>query len=164
MTLTLFNSSHSVQKRTCARQRGPRQSTTSETEMRRTTAFFTRKERQFMLGKTLGCVAVLLLSTSICFSDQTIFLDHASTVCTASGGITLKGTWFNTTGCRQATSYFVGTLGVCTSNETASGPVDCHFFFCCCYKTYTDKDSRTINDNCDLSTISTQVTITNVCD
>jgi hypothetical protein len=116
-----------------------------------------------MLRKILGCFALLLSLTSISFSDQTIFLDHSSSVCTTSGGITLKGTWFNTGGCQQKTSWSVSTLGCCLDNESAVGPVQCHFF-CCCWITYTDNDSRTINNSCDLSTISPQVTTKFVCD
>lgn len=116
------------------------------------------------LNKTLGCFAVLLLFTTVCFSEQTIYLNHSSSLCTTTGGVKLKGTWFNAADCTQTTTYLVGALGVCNGNESASGPVDCHFAFCCCYKEYTDKDARTINDNCDISTISAQVTIRNVCD
>ena len=120
-----------------------------------------------MLSKLMEFLLVLLFSSGRLFATQTIFLDHASPVCSTvlgGGGVALIGTWNNTNGCTQTTTHLVGTGSVCVDTTTADGPADCHFFFCCCFTQSVDKDSRTINDSCALSSISAQVTSRKICD
>jgi hypothetical protein len=111
-------------------------------------------------------VVVALLSGNVFAHTQTIFLNHSSALCTSAtgGGKKLIGTWFNAAGCQQTTSVQIIDGLVCTDNETVGGPQDCHFFFCCCYQQTKDNDSRTIDNNCSLGSISAQVTTRNVCD
>ena len=115
-------------------------------------------------GKLLFIVVLLLCGNL--FATQTIFLNHSSTLCTTGNGAGKKliGTWFNANGCQQTTSVQVIDAQVCLDNETASGQVDCHFFFCCCHTEWHDNDSRTIDDNCSQGSISAQVNAHHVCD
>ena len=116
------------------------------------------------LAKVIGfLVAVLSLSTSA-FATQTIFLDHSDSSCLNLSGALLTGTWFNANECVQNTAYGAPSDSYCVDNETAERFLRCISGTCCCFQDFIDNDSRTINNNCDLSSISAQTHLGGYCD
>lgn len=109
-------------------------------------------------------VAVLSLSTSV-FATQTIFLDHSDPLCiNGSPGAVMLGTWFNAAHCSRDTTFDAPSGSHCFDNETADRLLRCISGSCCCFQAYIDNDSRTIDDNCDLSSISAQTHLGGFCD
>lgn len=113
------------------------------------------------MSKTMIVFLLATMLTSGAFASQTVFLDHNTAACGPfQNGVSLSGTWWNVSGCYQTTGYFISG-GSCVNTEQADGALLCNWL-CCVIPVYTDNDSRTINDQCDKSSLSTQVTITRV--
>jgi len=110
-----------------------------------------------------GCMTVLLV-TGMALATRTMFLNHTSGTCTPyldTG--TLTANWYNDACGSKTTAWTSNSGWACQGSQYEVEKYTCGLN-CCCDSFWTDNDSRTIDDACDISSMSKQVFLNGFCD